>query len=192
VLVNSAAQHVFLQPRTFRLKHFLMLAVLGLAAVLVAGVGYVKYQALRRVGIENAVNEKLNSAPSRTLRQAALRVFVSETHDVILDGNVASAEDFSSAETLAASVPGVAHVTNRARVIAAAATAVSPAAVPGESAESLIREGTAFLDDGDYAAAIDRFRKAAAADSTNKNAQELLDRAQSAQKTEEELLRKRR
>jgi hypothetical protein len=191
VLVNSAAQHVFLQPRTFRLKHFLMLAVLGLAAVLVAGVGYVKYQALRRVEIENAVNEKLNNAPSRTLRQAALRVFVSETHDVILDGNVASAEDFSSAETLAASVPGVAHVTNRARVTSAAATAATPAAVPGESAESLIREGTAFLDDGDYAAAIDRFRRAAAADSTNKNARDMLDRAQRAQKTEEELLRKR-
>jgi tetratricopeptide (TPR) repeat protein len=69
--------------------------------------------------------------------------------------------------------------------------ATVPAGVPGESAASLISKGTALLDAGDYPAAIDCFRKAAA-DPNNKGAQELLDRAQRAQKTEEELLRKRR
>ena len=48
-----------------------------------------------------------------------------------------------------------------------------------------------LLDAGDYPAAIDCFRKAAA-DPNNKGAQQLLDRAERAQKTEEELLRKRR
>jgi BON domain len=194
MLVKSAAQHLFLQPRTFRLKHFLILLALGLATVLVAGVGYLKYQSLRRLRIESAVTEKLNTAPSPSLRKAALRVFVSDTREVILDGNVRSTEDFTSAGTLAASVPGVTSVTNRIRVIPAAVGAVVPATVPagvpGESAASLISKGTAFLDAGDYPAAIDCFRKAAA-DPNNKGAQELLDRAQRAQKTEEQLLRKR-
>ena len=68
---------------------------------------------------------------------------------------------------------------------------MAPPGHPGESAESLINQGSAFLDAGDYPAAIECFRKAAA-DPNNKGAQELLDRAQRAQKTEEELLRKRR
>jgi hypothetical protein len=49
----------------------------------------------------------------------------------------------------------------------------------------------ASLDAGDYAAAIDCFTKAAN-DPNNKSARELLERAQRAQKTEEELLKKRR
>jgi tetratricopeptide (TPR) repeat protein len=76
-------------------------------------------------------------------------------------------------------------------VIPAVIPSKVPGAIPGESAESLIHKGTAFLDDGDYSAAIECFRKAAA-DPNNKGAQALLDRAQRAQKTEEELLRKRR
>jgi serine/threonine protein kinase len=195
VLVKSAAQHLFLQPRTFRLKHFLILMVLGLAAVLVVGFGYLKYQSLRRMEIERAVTEKLNTASSPTLRQAAVTVFVSDTREVILDGNLSSPEDLASAEALASSVPGVTHVTNRISVIPAVVPAVvpskAPGGVPAESAESLIHRGTAFLDDGDYQAAIECFRKAAA-DPNNKGAQALLDRAQRAQKTEEELLRKRR
>jgi serine/threonine protein kinase len=195
VLVKSAAQHLFPQPRTFRLKHLLVLMVLGLAAVLVVGFGYLKYQSLRRMGIERTVTEKLNTAPSPTLRQSALRVFVSEAREVTLDGNVSSADDFRSAEALAASVPGVTHVTNRISVIPAVIPTVIPSRVPGaiagESAESLIHKGTAFLDDGDYSAAIECFRKAAA-EPNNKGAQALLDRAQRAQKTEEDLLRKRR
>ncbi len=191
LLVKSAAQHLFLQPRTFRLKHLLILLVLGVAAVLVAGVGYLKYQSLQRLRIENAVNEKLNTAPSPTLRQAALRVFVSDAGEVILEGSVSTNEDLTTAATLAASVPGVTRVTNRVRVIPSLVPATIPAGAPGESAESLIHKGTDFLDSGDYPAAIDCFRKAAA-DPNNKGAQELLDRAQRAQKTEEGLLRKRR
>jgi len=187
VLVKSAAQHLFLQPRTFRLKHFLILIVVGLASVLVAGVGYLKYQSLRRLGIESAVTEKLNAAPSPTLRQAGLRVFVSDAHEVILDGNVSSAEDLASAETLAASVSGVTRVTNRIKVIPGGV----PAGARGETAESLIRRGTAFLDSGDYPAAIECFRRAAA-DPSNKGAHALLERAQRAQQTEEELLKNRR
>ena len=193
VLVKSAAQHLFLQSRT--LKHLLVLLVLGLAAVLVVGFGYLKYQSLRRMEIERAVTEKLNTASSPTLRQTAVRAFVSDTREVILDGNVSSTDDFKLAEALAASVPGVTHVTNRISVIPALVPAVIPSKVPGaipaESAEFLIHKGTAFLDDGDYSAAIECFRKAAA-DPNNKGAQALLDRAQRAQKTEEELLRRRR
>jgi serine/threonine protein kinase len=189
VLVKSASQHVFLQPRKFRLGQLLTLVALVLAAVLVAGIGYVKYQSLQRLKIESAVNEKLNA--SQTLRQAALRVFVSDTHEVFLDGTVSSSEDLTAAEALAASVPGVTGVTNRVLVLPAAGAAVVPAKVPAESADSLISKGTAFLDAGDYSAAIDCFQKASA-DPNNKGAKELLDRAHRAQKTEEDLLRKRR
>jgi serine/threonine protein kinase len=194
VLVKSAAQHLFLQPRRFRVKHFLILMVLGLAAVIVAGVGYLKYQSFRRMRIENAVNERLNTAPSPTLRQAAIRVFVSDAREVILDGNVSSPEDLSSAATLAASVPGVTGVTNRIGVIPAlnpaAPSVTTPVGVPAESADSLIKKGSESMDAGDYSAAIDCFRKAAA-DPNNKGAAALLDRAQRAQKTEKDLLRKR-
>jgi hypothetical protein len=47
------------------------------------------------------------------------------------------------------------------------------------------------MDAGEYSAAIDYFRKAATGPN-NKAAQALLEQAQRAQKTEEELLRKRR
>jgi eukaryotic-like serine/threonine-protein kinase len=181
VLVNSAAQHLFLQPRTFGLKHLLILVVLALAGVLVAGAGYLKYQSIRRLKIESEVTEKLRDAASPTLRAAGIRVAVSDAREVILDGNVRSKEDFDAAQSVAASVPGVTSVNNRVRVIPA---------VPPESSESLINRGMSFLDDGNYAAAIDCFLKAAA-DPKNKGAQELLDRARRAQKTEEELLKNR-
>jgi hypothetical protein len=154
-------------------------------------VGYLKYQSLRRLNIESEVTEKLRTAPSATIRQAAIRVFVSDTREVVLDGNVPSTEDFTTAGSLAAAVPGVTHVNNRVRVIPGVTPAGSPATTPGESSESLIHKGTAFLDSGDYPAAIECFRRAAAGPN-NKSAQQLLDRAQRAQKTEEELLRKRR
>lgn len=190
-LVNSAAQHLFVQPRTFRLKHALILLVLGVAAVVVAGVGYLKYQSFQRVRIENAVTEKLTTAPSSTLRQAPLRVFVSDTREVILDGNVVSADDFTSAERLAALVPGVTRVTNRLKVIPPSGSGTAAAGTSGESAQSLIEKGTGLLDSGDYPAAIDSFTKATVADPNNKRAKELLEQAQRAQKTEQELLRKR-
>jgi len=59
-----------------------------------------------------------------------------------------------------------------------------------ETTESLVNKGVSFLDAGDYTSAIDCFRKALA-DPNNKGAQELLDRAQRAQQTEEELLKNR-
>src|SRR4029077_8378043 len=63
VLVKSAAQHVFVQPRKFRLKHLLALVALLLAGVLVAGVGYVKYQEYQRIKIENAITARFNAVP---------------------------------------------------------------------------------------------------------------------------------
>lgn len=194
LLVKSAAQHLFIQPRRFGLKHLVILLVLSVAAVLVAGAGYLKYQSLRRLRIESAVTQKLSAAPSPTLRRSAIRVFVSNSRDVTLDGEVPNAEDFTAAESLASSVAEVTRVTNRIRIVPALPAAVVPPPVPTtetESADSLITRGNAFLDAGDYPAAIDCFRKAAA-DPNNKGAQQFLDRAERAQKTEEELLRKRR
>jgi serine/threonine protein kinase len=194
LLVKSAAQHLFIQPRRFGLKHLVILLVLSVAAVLVAGAGYLKYQSLRRLRIESAVTEKLSAAPSPTLRRSAIRVFVSNSRDVTLDGEVPNAEDFTAAESLASSVAEVTRVTNRIRIVPALPAAVVPPPVPTtetESADSLITRGNAFLDAGDYPAAIDCFRKAAA-DPNNKGAHQFLDRAERAQKTEEELLRKRR
>jgi hypothetical protein len=190
VLVKSAAQHLFLQPRKFRLKHLLTLMALLLAAVLAAGIGYLKYQTLRRLRIESAVTEKFNTAQSLTLRQAELRVFVSDTREVTLDGKVASKEDFDAAGDLAASVPGVTHVINR--VGYPVVPAVDLTGIQAESFESLISNGIKLLDDGKYEDAITCFSKAAAADPNNKSAKELLDRAHLAQKTEEQLLKNRR
>jgi serine/threonine protein kinase len=188
--VKSAEQHLFLQPRKFRLKNLIVILVLFLAGVTVAGVGYLKYQGIQRDRIESSVTGQLNAAASATLRAAAIRVFVSDKHEVTLDGIVRSQEDFNLAESLATSVPGVTRVNNRVRVV--------PPAQPGgqtgsqtESSESLMNRGTAFLDAGDYASAIDCFTKAAA-DPNNKGAQELLDRARRAQQTEEKLLRNRK
>ncbi len=189
-LVKSAEQHLFLQPRKFRLRNLIVIIVLFLAGVLVAGAGYLKYQAIQRDRIESNVTGQLNAAPSATLRAAGIRVFVSDKHEVTLDGIVRSQEDLNLAESLTASVPGVTHVNNRVRVV----PPVQPGGQTGsqtESSESLMNRGTAFLDAGDYASAIDCFTKAVA-DPNNKGAQELLGRARRAQQTEEKLLRKRK
>ena len=183
VLIKSAAQHVFVQPRKFRVAQLLMLVVLLLAAVLVAGVGYLKYQSFRRLRIENAVAEKLNAVPA--LR--ALRVSVSDKREVILDGSVSTADDRKAAEDLAGAVPEVAQVINRVLVTPA------PGSVRGPTYESLISDGMKFMDDGKYDEAIDCFTKAAAnPGASNGRAQELLKQAQQAQKTEVELLKNRR
>ena len=188
VLVKSAEQHVLLQPRKFRLKHFLILVVLVIAGGLVAGVGYLKYQTLRRIQIEKGVYEQLNSAPSLTLRQAALKVSVSDNRAVTLDGAVTSADDLQIAVDLAAKVPGVSNVINRVVV-----APLVPAKIPvSETPESLISDGNKFLDDGKYAEAIASFSKAAQADPSNQRAKELLDKAQQAEKTEDQLLKNRR
>ena len=188
--VKSAEQHLFLQPRKFRLRNLIVILVLFLAGVLVAGVGYLKYQAVQRDRIESNVTGQLNAAPSATLRAAGIRVFVSDKHEVTLDGIVRSQEDFNLAESLATSVPGVTHVNNRVRVV----PPVQPGGLTGrqtESSESLINRGAAFLDAGDYSSAIDCFTRALG-DPNNKSAQELLDRARRAQQTEEKLLRNRK
>jgi serine/threonine protein kinase len=179
-VVNSAAQHVFLPPRGLTAKLLLRFVIVGLAAILVAGAGYLKFRSVRRVRISGEVMEKLKSASS-SLPGADFRVSVSDDREVSLDGAVRAAEDSSLAESLASSVPGVVHVRNRLIVVPT---------VPTETTESLVNRGVSFLDAGDYSSAIDCFRKALA-DPNNKGAQELLDRAQRAQQTEEELLKNR-
>src|SRR5580692_5146792 len=185
VLVKSAAQHVLLQPKKFGLKHFLGLVALLLAAVLVAGVGYLKYQSLQRLRIEKAVIEVLNTEPD--LSKAALRVSVSNKGEVVLDGNVLTPADRKAAEALAGAVPDVSQVINRILVTPAAGTVV----VPAQSFDSLISDGNKYMDDGKYDEAIACFSKAAAAD-PSKGAKDLLQKAQQAQKAEELLLKNRR
>jgi serine/threonine protein kinase len=189
VLVKSAAQHVFVQPRKFRLKHLLALVALLLAGVVVAAVGYVKYQEYQRIRIEKAINARFKAVPS--LHQAELRVFVSDKREVTLDGKVGSKDDFIAAGDLAASVRGVTSVVNRV-AYPPVIQATVPTGVPAQSSESLISDGTKYLDDGKYAEAIACFSKAAEADPNNNGAKEWLDRARRAQKTEEELLKNRR
>jgi serine/threonine protein kinase len=183
MLVKSAEQHLFLQPRKVSARNIILIVVLVIAAGLVAGAGFLKYQAVRRVQIENSVNEKLASAPSATLRHANIRISVSNQREVTLEGDVPSQGDYAAAATLAAGVPGVVRVNNQIRVV-----------LPGsgaESSDSLINKGTDFLDNGDYASAIDCFRKAAADPSASKTAQDWLARAQKARDTEEKLLQSR-
>src|SRR6202046_729723 len=179
-VVNSAAQHVFLPPRGLTAKLLLRFVIVGLAAILVAGAGYLKFRSVRRIRISGEVMEKLKAASS-SLPGADLRVSVSDDREVTLDGAVRAAEDSALAEAAAGSVPGVVHVRNRLIVVPTA---------PTETTESLVNKGISFLDAGDYTSAIDCFRKALA-DPNNKGAQELLDRAQRAQQTEEELLKNR-
>lgn len=183
-VINSAAQHVFLPPRSLNTKLFLRLIIVGVAAVVVAGAGYLKYRSAQRTKIEEAVIEKLKSTasqvtPSQSLSQVGIGVLVTNEREVVLDGRVRGPEDSALAESLASSIPGVTRVNNRLIV------------TPIESSESLINKGIAFMDQGDYASAMDCFRKALA-DPGNKGAQELLDRAQRAQQTEEELLKNRK
>jgi serine/threonine protein kinase len=194
LFVKSAEQHVLVQPRKFGLKSLVMMVVLLVAAVVVSGVGYLKYQEFRRIQMEKAVNAKLNSAPSQTLRDAAIRVYVSDGREVTLDGSVQTPDDFATAESLAASVHGVVAVRNRLHVIATTLNDQNSGqtTVPAESPDSLIQKGMGFMDTGDYSSAIDSFSKAVAADPSNKQAQDLIQRAKKAQQTEEELLKNRR
>ena len=187
-VANSVAQHVFVPPRKIRMTQILILIVLLLAGAVVSGVGYLKYQSFRRLRIENAVNEKLHASP--TLRQAGIRVQVSDAREVILDGKLPSKEEFVAAGEMAASVPDVANVINRIE-FPPPVQAVVPSATP-ESPEDLVRDGNKFLDDGKYADAIASFSKALEADPNNQAAKDALERARRAQKTEEELLKNRR
>lgn len=188
-LPQSAAQHVFIQQRTFRPKNIVVLIGLCLAVALIVGIGYLRYRAVHRVNIQNAVIQSLKSAPSPTIRSARISVSVSDTGEVILDGVVPSAADFNTAASLSAAISGVSRVNNRLQVV----PPPPPPPNTGGSAgsDSLINKGLASLDAGDYATAIDCFTKAAK-DPNNKNAGTLLETARRAQKTEEELLKKRR
>jgi tetratricopeptide (TPR) repeat protein len=187
-IANSASQHVFVPPRKTNLKQVLVLVVLLVAGLVVSGVGYLKYQSLRRLRVENAVTDKLNSSP--TLRQAAIRVQVSDAREVILDGKVPRKEDFVAAGEVAASVPDVGNVINRIE-FPPPVQVVIPTAT-SESADTLILEGNKLLDDGKYAEAIASFAKAAESDPNNQAAKDSLERARRAQKTEEDLLKNRR
>jgi tetratricopeptide (TPR) repeat protein len=187
-LPKSAAQHVFLQQRTFKARNVLVLIGLWLALVLIAGVGYLKYRTMQRMKIENAVEESLKSAPSPSVRAAHIRVSVSDTGEVILDGVVPSMGDSNTAASLSAAVSGVSRVNNRLQVVP---RAPPPNTNDAENSDALVNKGKASLDAGDYATAIDCFTKAVN-DPNNKSARELLERAQRAQRTEAELLKKRR
>jgi len=183
MLVKSAEQHLFLQPRKVRARNIILVMVLVIAGAIVVGAGLLKFQAARRVQIENAIEEKLASATSPTLRRANLRVSVSNRREVTLEGDVPTQDDSATAATIAAGVPGVLRVNNQIRVVLAGSGA--------ESSESLINKGSAFLDNGDYTSAIDCFRKAARDPNASKAAQDWLARAQKAQDTEEKLLQSR-
>jgi hypothetical protein len=188
-LPKSAAQHVFVQQRTFKARNVLVLIGLCLALVVIAGVGYLKYRTIQRTQIENAVVENLKNAPSPAVRVAHIKVSVSDTGEVILDGVVPSMADSTTATSLSAMVAGVTRINNRLQVV----PPIGPLSNGNttESSDSLVNKGMASLDAGDYATAIDCFTKAAN-DPKNKNARELLETARRAQKTEEELLKKRR
>ena len=191
LLVKSAEQHVLLQPRKFRARNLVLILVLLTAAALVAGVGYLKYRAIRRIQVENAVNEKLGTAASATLRQAGIQVSVSDARQVTLDGMVPSPDDATAAESLASSVPGVTGVSNRIQVVQKHVNGGQTGAQT-DSPESLIQKGKASLDAGDYSSAIDSFTKAAADPKVAVQAQQLLQQAVRAQATEENLLKNRR
>jgi serine/threonine protein kinase len=186
-LPKSAEQHVFVQQRTFRSRNVLVLIGLCLALVLIAGVGVMKYRAIQRMRIENSVLDTLQNAPSATLQAAHVGVSVSDSGEVILDGNVPSSADSSVAAALSASVAGVTRVNNRLRVV----PPIGPNPNNTESADSLINRGMASMDAGDYATAIDCFSKATS-DPNNTQGKELLDKARRAQETEEKLLKNRR
>ncbi|HWZ78829.1 MAG TPA: protein kinase [Candidatus Sulfotelmatobacter sp.] len=188
-LPKSAAQHVFVQQRTFKARNVLVLIGLCLALVVIAGVGYLKYRIIQRTQIENAVVENLKNAPSPAVRAAHIKVSVSDTGEVILDGVVPSMADSTTAASLSAMVAGVTRINNRLQVVPPIAP--PPNGNTAESSDSLVNKGMASLDVGDYATAIDCFTKAAN-DPNNKSARQLLETARRAQKTEEELLKKRR
>ena len=188
-LPRSAAQHLFLQQRTFKARNILVLIGLCLAVAVIAGVGYLKYRSIRRLKIENAVVQSLKNAPSPSVRTSHINVSVSDTGEVILDGVVPSLDDSNAAASLSAAVSGVTRVNNRLQVVPLLTPPTGRDSTGGS--DSLINKGLSSMDAGDYSTAIDCFTKAAS-DPNNKRARELLETARRAQKTEEELLKRRR
>jgi serine/threonine protein kinase len=188
-LPKSAAQHLFLQQRTFKARNIVVLLGLCLALLVIGGVGYLKYRSIQRLKMQNAVVETLKNAPSSAVRAAHIKVSVSDTGDVILDGAVPTLADSNTAASLSAAVSGVNRVNNRLQVVPSS-TPLSNA-TGAESSDSLVNKGISSMDAGDYATAIDCFTRAAS-DPGNKRAQQMLDTARRAQKAEEQLLKKRR
>jgi len=188
-LPKSAAQHVFLQQRTFKAKNIVVLVGLCLALAVIGGAGYLKYRSIQRLRIQNAVVETLKNAPSSAVRAAHINVSVSDTGDVILDGAVPTMADSNTAASLSAAVSGVNRVNNRLQVVPPITQL--PIANGGESSDALVNKGVSSMDAGDYATAIDYFTRAAS-DPNNNRARQMLETARRAQKTEEELLKKRR
>jgi len=188
-LPKSAAQHVFLQQRTFKAKNIVVLVGLCLALAVIGGAGYLKYRSIQRLRIQNAVVETLKNAPSSAVRAAHINVSVSDTGDVILDGAVPTMADSNTAASLSAAVSGVNRVNNRLQVVPPITQL--PIANGGESSDALVNKGVSSMDAGDYATAIDYFTRAAS-DPNNHRARQMLETARRAQKTEEELLKKRR
>jgi len=188
-LPKSAAQHVFLQQRTFKAKNIVVLVGLCLALAVIGGAGYLKYRSIQRLRIQNAVVETLKNAPSSAVRAAHINVSVSDTGDVILDGAVPTMADSNTAASLSAAVSGVNRVNNRLQVVPPITQL--PIANGGESSNALVNKGMSSMDAGDYATAIDYFTRAAS-DPNNNRARQMLETARRAQKTEEELLKKRR
>ena len=188
-LPKSAAQHVFIQQTTFKAKNIVVLLGLCLALGVIGGVGYLKYRSIHRVNIEKAVLETLKNAASPALRGADIKVSVSDTGEVILDGVVPSMADSSTAASLCAAVSGVSRVNNRLEVVSAIAP--GPPSNESQGSDSLINRGMTSLDNGDYATAIDCFTQAAK-DPNNKTARALIETARRAQITEERLLKTRR
>ena len=185
-LPKSAAQHVFVQHRSYKARNLIMMAGLALALVVIGGVGYLKYRTMQRVRVQNAVVQSLQAGTASGLHPAHIRVSVSDMGDVILDGNVPSTGDSSLAEGLAGKVDGVSRVNNRLQVV----QAPPPPGTQAESSDTLLHKGKDFMDAGDYPSAIDCFTRAAA-DPNNKNASELLSLAKRAQETEQKLLKNR-
>jgi hypothetical protein len=188
-LPKSAAQHLFLQQRTFKARNIVVLIGLCLALVVIGGVGYLKYRNIQRLKIQNAVVETLKNSPSLAVRAAHINVSVSDTGEVILDGAVPTSADSNTAASLSAAVSGVNRVNNRLQVVPPETP--PPNTNSGESSDSLVDKGIASMDAGDYATAIDCFTRAAN-DPNNKRARQMLEAARRAQKTEEQLLKKRR
>src|SRR5262249_55230239 len=54
-LPKSAAQHLFIQQRTFKARNIVVLIGLAVALAVIGGVGYLKYRSIQRLKIENAV-----------------------------------------------------------------------------------------------------------------------------------------
>jgi eukaryotic-like serine/threonine-protein kinase len=188
-LPKSAAQHVFIQQRTFKARNIVVLVSLCLALAVIGAAGYLKYRSIQRLKIENAVVESFKNSSAPALRTAHISVSVSDTGDVILDGVVPSLTDSNTAANLSAAVSGVNRVNNRLQVVPSITPA--PNAGGAETSDSLVSKGMSSMDAGDYATAIDCFSRAAN-DPNNKNARQMLETARRAQKTEEQLLKKRR